>query len=70
MLVGHSFGGLVSRAFASAYPETVAALVLIEAAHEDRARTERDGAKSVDPAAHAAVEEDLGAIPDGIDDVR
>ncbi|RXJ04590.1 alpha/beta hydrolase [Anaerobacillus alkaliphilus] len=36
ILVGHSFGGLNMRLFASKYPEKVAALVLIDAVHEKR----------------------------------
>lgn len=36
VLVGHSYGGLIVRAFAYTYPEDVAGLVLIDAAHEDQ----------------------------------
>lgn len=36
ILVGHSFGGLNMRLFASKYPEKVEALVLIDAVHENR----------------------------------
>ncbi|WP_042478946.1 alpha/beta hydrolase [Bacillus ndiopicus] len=36
ILVGHSFGGLNMRLFASKYPEKVAALVLIDSVHEKR----------------------------------
>lgn len=35
VLVGHSFGGLVARLFASTAPADVAGLVLVDAAHED-----------------------------------
>jgi pimeloyl-ACP methyl ester carboxylesterase len=35
VLAGHSFGGLVVRLFAATYPDEVAGLVLIDAAHED-----------------------------------
>jgi pimeloyl-ACP methyl ester carboxylesterase len=35
VLVGHSFGGLIVRLFASLYPDEVAGLVLVDAAHED-----------------------------------
>jgi pimeloyl-ACP methyl ester carboxylesterase len=36
VLVGHSYGGLIVRAFAYTYPEDVAGLVLVDAAHEDQ----------------------------------
>ncbi|MCM3709315.1 alpha/beta hydrolase [Sporosarcina luteola] len=36
ILVGHSFGGLNMRLFASKYPEKVVALILIDAVHENR----------------------------------
>lgn len=36
ILVGHSFGGLNMRLFASEYPEKVASLILIDAVHENR----------------------------------
>jgi pimeloyl-ACP methyl ester carboxylesterase len=35
VLVGHSFGGLVVHLFATMYPDDVAGLVLVDAAHED-----------------------------------
>jgi len=35
VLVGHSYGGLVARLFASTHPDEVAGLVLVDAAHED-----------------------------------
>ena len=35
VLVGHSFGGLLVRLFAAEYPDEVAGLVLVDAAHED-----------------------------------
>jgi pimeloyl-ACP methyl ester carboxylesterase len=34
VLVGHSFGGLVSRLFASAYPGEVSGIVLVDGASE------------------------------------
>jgi pimeloyl-ACP methyl ester carboxylesterase len=36
ILVGHSFGGLNVRLFASRYPDAVAGIVLIDASHEDQ----------------------------------
>jgi pimeloyl-ACP methyl ester carboxylesterase len=36
VLVGHSFGGLLVRLFAHCHPEHVAALVLVDAMHEDQ----------------------------------
>lgn len=36
VLVGHSYGGLIVRAFAYTYPEDVAGLVLVDAAHEEQ----------------------------------
>lgn len=36
VLVGHSFGGLIARLFASQYPNDVAGMVLVDASHEDR----------------------------------
>lgn len=36
VLVGHSFGGLLVRAFAYSHPDEVAGLVLVDAAHEDQ----------------------------------
>jgi pimeloyl-ACP methyl ester carboxylesterase len=35
VMVGHSFGGLVARLYASTYPDDVVGLVLVDAAHED-----------------------------------
>lgn len=35
ILVGHSYGALVGRVFAAAYPQRVSALVLLDSSHED-----------------------------------
>lgn len=35
LLVGHSFGGVNARLYASSYPQEIAGLVLIDASHED-----------------------------------
>ena len=34
-MVGHSFGGLIVRLYASTYPDDVVGMVLVDAAHED-----------------------------------
>lgn len=36
LLVGHSFGGMIMRMFASRYPDDVIGIVLVDAAHECR----------------------------------
>jgi pimeloyl-ACP methyl ester carboxylesterase len=36
ILVGHSFGGLNARLFASLYPDEVAGVVLVDSSHEDQ----------------------------------
>jgi pimeloyl-ACP methyl ester carboxylesterase len=38
VLVGHSFGGLLVRLYASRFPEEVAAMVLVDSVHEDETR--------------------------------
>lgn len=35
VLVGHSFGGLIVRMFASSYPKEVAGMVLVDSVHEE-----------------------------------
>ncbi len=51
VLVGHSYGGLIVRAYAYTYPEEVAGLVLVDAAHEDQF--------DIYPAAYAAKADNL-----------
>jgi pimeloyl-ACP methyl ester carboxylesterase len=49
VLVGHSFGGLNVRLFASEYPEEAAGIVLVDATHEDypaREKTARPAAET------------------------
>ena len=36
LLVGHSFGGMIVRLYASLHPEEIAGMVLVDAVHEDR----------------------------------
>jgi pimeloyl-ACP methyl ester carboxylesterase len=36
VLVGHSYGGLTARLFASLYPDQVAGIVFVDASHEDQ----------------------------------
>ena len=46
VLVGHSFGGLLVRAFADRHPDLVAGIVLVDASHPDqfeRSRQQRHG---------------------------
>jgi pimeloyl-ACP methyl ester carboxylesterase len=51
VLVGHSFGGLLVRVFAAAFPAEAAGVVLVDATHEDQiARLEAH----LSPAAHRA----------------
>lgn len=40
ILVGHSFGGLIMRLFASKYAEDVEGLILVDSVHEDRYTSE------------------------------
>ena len=42
VLVGHSFGGLVVRRYAAIYPDDVAGMVLVDAAHEDYYATQQE----------------------------
>jgi pimeloyl-ACP methyl ester carboxylesterase len=51
VLVGHSYGGLIIRAYAYTYPDEAAGLVLVDAAHEDQF--------DIYPAAYAAKADNL-----------
>ncbi|NMO96606.1 alpha/beta fold hydrolase [Paenibacillus lemnae] len=41
ILVGHSYGGMMMKLFASLYPEEVTGLMLVDAVHEDRYDAEK-----------------------------
>ena len=41
-LVGHSFGGMVARLYATTYPRRIAGLVLIDAQNEDFVATYKE----------------------------
>jgi pimeloyl-ACP methyl ester carboxylesterase len=47
VLVGHSFGGFNVRLFATLYPEDTAALVLVDAAHEEQFERMENGRSKV-----------------------
>lgn len=51
ILVGHSFGGLLTRIYAGLYPKEVAGLVLVDAAHVDEYKAFGDVDKFVSRAA-------------------
>jgi pimeloyl-ACP methyl ester carboxylesterase len=38
ILVGHSFGGIVARSFASLYPDEVVGVILVDSAHEEQGK--------------------------------
>ena len=41
VVVGHSYGGFISRLFAARYPDETAGLVLVDSSHEDEVRPYR-----------------------------
>lgn len=41
ILVGHSYGGMMMRLFASEYPEEVVGLILVDSVHEDHYHTDK-----------------------------
>jgi pimeloyl-ACP methyl ester carboxylesterase len=49
VLVGHSYGGMNAKLFATTYPSSVAGLVLVDPSHEDQAR----GLFGLDPQSRA-----------------
>lgn len=51
VLVGHSWGGVLVRIFAGAYPERVAALILLDATHENLAGADSRVMRAVNAAA-------------------
>jgi pimeloyl-ACP methyl ester carboxylesterase len=60
VLVGHSFGGLNVRLFASEHPAQVAGLVLVEATHEDYPKREKELRPLAD---RRRIETSLGLAP-------
>lgn len=68
VLVGHSFGGFNVRMFAARYPDQSAAVVLVDAAHEDQFERMQRGpaATRIAPSTgHFVLLQDTG-IPDGM----
>lgn len=59
LLVGHSFGGIVARSFAAAYPARVAGLVLLDPAHERQLEVSPTMASAVE----AGVAQFQGLVP-------
>ncbi len=55
VIAGHSYGGLVARVFTHRYPERVAALVLVDSAHEEMG-------ERLPPLGREMVEDILGAF--------
>lgn len=63
VLVGASFGGMVVRLFASAYPDEVVGLVLSDAVHEDYF----DRLQAIAPEQTARLTQLLASMPEGVD---
>lgn len=72
VLVGHSLGGLIVQRFARLHPERTAALVLIDATHEDQfRRLEEAVLRSTRDRGARLVASGSLAVPDGLpDDVQ
>ncbi len=51
ILVGHSFGGLLTRIYAGLYPDEVAGVILVDSSHEDQHNSTPDLDKFVSQAA-------------------
>jgi pimeloyl-ACP methyl ester carboxylesterase len=64
VLVGHSFGGLIGRLYASTYPEEIVGLVLVDAAHEDYYARMRAVLTTDQWAAASAPPQELAVYPD------
>ena len=78
LLVGHSFGGLNIRLYASEFPKETAGLVLVEATHEDYPSLERTvrppaEARKIENAfgmARPAAQSEYQSIPESVAQVR
>jgi pimeloyl-ACP methyl ester carboxylesterase len=64
VMVGHSFGGLVSRLFAFRYPDEVVGMVLVDAAHEDQLQRFPPEVREAQPTLYAMQLEHLRGIRD------
>ena len=70
VLVGHSFGGFNTRLFAYTYPGEVAALVLVDVAHEDQYRLFPGSVKSASEHFTRDLCSQSGRAPFGIERMR
>lgn len=72
VLVGHSLGGLIVQRFARRHPERTAALVLIDATHEDQFRLLEEAVlRSTGDRGARLVARGSAVVPDGLpDDVQ
>jgi pimeloyl-ACP methyl ester carboxylesterase len=67
ILVGHSFGGLLVRLYASRFPGEVAAMVLVDSVHEDETR---EWVKLMPPDIRKQMEESGGKLLPGMEPVN
>lgn len=64
VLVGHSIGGEIARLYASAYPDDVAGLVLVDASHEEQDERLQE---LLTPEQRAFMAQVLASNPEGLD---